>query len=65
MKNSNQRLRFLNIYRMKLRNELDQMKAGPLSQMATQDTSDAPDHVTSAIVVAATALMFASIFLVQ
>lgn len=65
MKNKNRRLRFLNIYRRHLRNELDQMKAGPLSQMAAQDTSDAPDYATSAIVVAAMVLMFAGIFLVQ
>jgi len=65
MKYSNQRLRFLNSYRMDLQHKPDQMKVGQLSQTATRDTADAPDHVISAIAVAAMALIFASTFLVQ
>ena len=65
MKNSDQRLRFLNNYCMHLQHELDQMKIGPLSQMATTDTSDRPDNVTNALVGAALVLIFASVFIVQ
>ena len=65
MKNSNQRLRFLNSYRMHLRHDPDQMKVGQISPTITKDTAEAPDHVTSAIAIAAMALIFASIFLVQ
>jgi hypothetical protein len=65
MKDSNQRLHFLNSYRTHLRHELNQMGYGRATPIAVQETADAPDHVTSALAVAAMILMFASVFLVQ
>ena len=65
MKDSNQRLHFLNSYRAYLKHNLDQMAYGQVSRIAAKETADAPDRVTSAIVVAAMMLVFASAFLVQ
>jgi hypothetical protein len=65
MKNSNQRLHFLNTYRTHLRDDLDQMGYGQVSQIAAKETPDAPDRVSGTIAIAAMVLVFASIFLIQ
>ena len=65
MKDSNQRLHFLNSYRTHLRHELDQMGYGRVTQGTVERAADAPDRVTSTIAIVAMMLVFASVFIVQ
>lgn len=65
MKNSNQRLHFLNSYRTQIRDDLDQIGYGQVSQFVSKETSASPDRISGAIAIVAMALVFASIFLVQ
>ena len=65
MKNSKRVFRSLVTYREHLRDELEQMKYGQVSHITTNDTLEAPDHVTNVIAIVAMMLIFASIFLVQ
>lgn len=63
MKNSNQRIRFLNNYRSHLRHELDQMNVGRVSPVATEEVSAASDDAVGALAIVAVMLMFAGVFL--
>ena len=65
MKDSNQRLQSLKNHRTHLRHELAQMGNGRPAQIGPEESNDGPDRMTSAIAIAAMALVFASVFIVQ
>ncbi|NCF69526.1 MAG: hypothetical protein GWP61_26545 [Chloroflexi bacterium] len=65
MKNSNHRMHFLNSFDRQLRDEPGQMGDGQVSKIVSKETLDPPDRLSGAIAIAAIALIFASIFLVQ
>ena len=64
MNNASQRSRFLNVYRSHLRNELDKMAYGQVSQNKAKETSEPLDPLSSTIAIAAVLMMITSIFLV-
>jgi hypothetical protein len=63
MKNSNQRIRFLNNYRRHLQLELDQMDDGRVSPVATEEVSATSDDAVGALAIVAVMLIFAGVFL--